>query len=74
MSSIEYGFVIACGFIALLYGAYLIRAVLASSPGSKEMQAIAAAIQEGARAYLNRQYQTITIVGVIICALLTWLF
>ncbi len=73
MLSNDYGFVIACGIIALLYGAYLIRSVLAASPGSKEMQTIAAAIQEGARAYLNRQYQTITIVGAVICALLTWL-
>lgn len=73
MSSIDYGFVIACGFLALLYGGYLIRSVLASSPGTKEMQEIASAIQEGARAYLNRQYQTITIVGIVICALLTWL-
>jgi len=73
MSLIDYGFVIACGVIAILYGVYLIRSVLASSPGTKDMQEIAAAIQEGARAYLNRQYQTITIVGVVICALLTWL-
>lgn len=73
MLSIDYGFVIACGIIALLYGAYLTRTVLAASPGSKEMQTIASAIQEGARAYLNRQYQTITIVGAVICALLTWL-
>ncbi|MBA2728852.1 MAG: sodium-translocating pyrophosphatase [Parachlamydiaceae bacterium] len=73
MSPIDYGFVIACGFIAILFGIYLIRSVLAASPGTKDMQEIAAAIQEGARAYLNRQYQTITVVGVIICALLTWL-
>lgn len=73
MTPIDYGLVIACGVIALLYGGYLIRAVLASSPGNEKMQEIAAAIQEGARAYLNRQYMTITFVGLVVFALLTWL-
>lgn len=73
MSYFDYGFVIACGVLALLYGGFLIRSILAASTGSEKMQSIAAAIQEGARAYLNRQYRTITIVGVIVCALLTWL-
>jgi len=63
--------VMATGVIALLFGAYLIRSILSLSTGTAQMQAIAQAIQEGARAYLNRQYMVITIVGVVICVLLT---
>jgi K(+)-stimulated pyrophosphate-energized sodium pump len=73
MSSFDYGFVIACGLLALAYGGYLTRSILAFSPGNEKMQSIAAAIQEGARAYLNRQYITITYVGIVILLLLTWL-
>lgn len=68
-----YGFVIASGIFALLYGIYTVRSVLAMSTGNEQMQKIAAAIQEGARAYLNRQYTTITGVGIVIFLLLTWL-
>ncbi len=70
---LEYGLVLACGLIALIYGLYTIRSILSLSTGNDKMQQIAAAIQEGARAYLNRQYQMIAIVGVIIFGLLTWL-
>src|SRR3546814_11099396 len=63
-------FVIACGVLAVLYGVFTSRAVLASSPGSERMQQIAAAIQEGAAAYLNRQYTTIAIAGVVIAIVL----
>ncbi len=59
-------FVIACGALALLYGAVAARSVLSASAGTPRMQEIAAAIQEGARAYLNRQYATIAMVGVVI--------
>lgn len=73
MFTYEYGFLIVCGILALLYGIFTIRSVLALSAGNERMQTIAAAIQEGARAYLNRQYQTIAVVGVVVFALLTWL-
>ncbi len=67
------GLVLVCGLFALLYGLFTIRSILSLSMGNEQMQKIAAAIQEGARAYLNRQYTIIAIVGVIIFALLTWL-
>jgi K(+)-stimulated pyrophosphate-energized sodium pump len=63
-------FTIACGVIALLYGAFTARAVLASPAGNARMQEIAAAVQEGARAYLNRQYLTIGLVGIVVCVVL----
>ncbi len=70
--SVELLLVLAAGLLALLYGAWTVRSVLSKSPGNARMQEIAAAIQEGARAYLNRQYRTIAIVGVVIFALATW--
>lgn len=63
-------FIIACGVASLLYGVFAGRSILAAGTGSEKMIEIAAAIQEGARAYLNRQYQAIAMVGVVICALL----
>ena len=65
-------FVIACGVLALLYGVYAFRAVMATSAGTARMQEIAAAVQEGAAAYLNRQYTTIAMVGVIVAIVLAW--
>jgi K(+)-stimulated pyrophosphate-energized sodium pump len=62
--------ILACGAAALVYGAVATRQVLAADAGNARMQEIAAAVQEGARAYLNRQYLTIGIVGVIIFVLL----
>jgi K(+)-stimulated pyrophosphate-energized sodium pump len=64
-------FVVVCGVVALLYGVYTSRAVLAASAGTERMQEISAAIQEGAKAYLNRQYRAIAIVGVVICVIIT---
>jgi K(+)-stimulated pyrophosphate-energized sodium pump len=51
---------------AILYGAVTARSLLALSPGNEQMRSISAAVQEGARAYLNRQYTTIAGVGVIL--------
>jgi K(+)-stimulated pyrophosphate-energized sodium pump len=65
-----YLLVIACGAVALLYGIYAIRSVLAAPDGNDRMREIAAAIQEGAKAYLNRQYTAIAMVGVVIGVLL----
>jgi K(+)-stimulated pyrophosphate-energized sodium pump len=62
--------VIACGLIALIYGAVATRQVLAADAGNARMQEISAAVQEGARAYLNRQYTTIAAVGVVILVIL----
>ncbi|RAU22516.1 sodium-translocating pyrophosphatase [Paramagnetospirillum kuznetsovii] len=63
-------FVIACGVLALLYGVYAIKSVMATSAGTARMQEIAAAVQEGAAAYLNRQYTTIAMVGVVVAIIL----
>ncbi len=64
-------FVLACGVAALLYGLWAARSVLAASPGTERMQTIGAAIQEGAMAYLNRQYRTIALVGVVIAVIIS---
>jgi len=69
-------FALLCAVIAILYGVLSIRWILTKATGNERMREIAAAIQEGASAYLNRQYTTIGIVGtilfVIILIFLKW--
>ena len=62
--------IIVCGLLALVYGIVTSKQVLAADAGTARMQEISAAVQEGARAYLNRQYTTIGIVGVVILIIL----
>jgi K(+)-stimulated pyrophosphate-energized sodium pump len=65
MTEILWG-IVACGALAIVYAAYTIRTVMAADAGTARMQEIAAAIREGAQAYLSRQYRTIAIVGFVI--------
>jgi K(+)-stimulated pyrophosphate-energized sodium pump len=68
----DHGVVVAlvCAGVAIVYGALTARSLLALSPGNAQMRAISSAVQEGARAYLNRQYTTIALVGVALAVAL----
>ncbi len=68
--SAAFWLVIACGVLAILYGIVAYRQVVAAPAGNETMKNIAAAIAEGAAAYLNRQYRTIAIVGVVVTIIL----
>lgn len=63
---------IVLGLLAIVYGFITSRQVLSAPAGSEKMQEIAAAIQEGAQAYLKRQYSTIAVVGVIVALILAF--
>jgi K(+)-stimulated pyrophosphate-energized sodium pump len=71
----DHGVIVAlvCAALAVAYGLVTTRSLLALSPGNAEMQRISGAVQEGARAYLNRQYTTIAAVGVVIAIALIFI-
>jgi len=75
MSFEQYGLQLAlgCAALAIVYGLVVARWIVAQPNGNEKMQQIAAAIQEGAGAYLRRQYQTIAIVGVILFLVIAFL-
>src|SRR5436305_2986685 len=64
--------IVGCGLLAIVYGIWAIWSVMQADPGSPKMQEIAAAIREGAQAYLKRQYTTIGLVGLVIFLILAY--
>ena len=67
-------YTIIAGILSVVYGYFTGKHILNSSPGNAKMQEIAKAIQVGAKAYLNRQYKTISIVGVVVLIIITYAF
>jgi K(+)-stimulated pyrophosphate-energized sodium pump len=65
--------IILCGLLAIAYGAYTVNSLMAAEAGTPRMREIAAAIQEGAQAYLTRQYSTIAMVGVVVFLIIGFL-
>jgi K(+)-stimulated pyrophosphate-energized sodium pump len=65
--------IILCALLSIAYAIWAAQSVLAADAGSARMQEIAAAIQEGATAYLRRQYTTIALVGVVVFIIVAWL-
>ena len=66
--------IVLVGALAVVYSYFLSKQIISSSPGNDKMQEIAEAIQIGAKAYLNRQYKTIAIVGVIVLVIISYFF
>jgi len=66
--------IVFVGILAVVYSYFLSKQIISSSPGNNKMQEIAEAIQIGAKAYLNRQYKTIAIVGVIVLIIISYFF
>ena len=64
--------IILCGLIAIAYSVWSAREVLSADAGTARMQEISAAVQEGATAYLRRQYTTIAAVGVVVFIIIAW--
>src|SRR3569833_2297203 len=62
--------IVLCGLLSIVYAVWATSSVLKADAGNARMQEIAAAVREGAQAYLRRQYSTIGIVGVVIFVLL----
>ena len=74
-NSIEFLYlIIFTGILAVAYSYLLSGQILSSSPGNSKMQEIAEAIQIGAKAYLNRQYKTIAVVGLIVLIIVSYFF
>jgi len=63
-------FALICAAVALVYGAWSVTSILSKPAGNQRMQEIGAAVQEGAKAYLNRQYTTIGLVGIVLFAII----
>ena len=67
-------YTIFAGLLSIIYGFFTGNNIIKSSPGNIKMQEIASAIQIGAKAYLNRQYKTIAIVGVVVLVIISFTF
>ena len=67
-------YTILAGILSIVYGYFTGKNILAASTGNSKMQEIASAIQIGAKAYLNRQYKTIAIVGLVVLVIISFSF
>ena len=67
-------YTILAGLLSIVYSFFTGKQILNSKPGNAKMQEIASAIQVGAKAYLNRQYKTIAIVGVVVLIIISYAF